>query len=1055
MKIPSALLKLSRFRLNNRMIVFCGVVHVIPPNFNKRHRQYFFHTLRTPSSPRMRRTPAILFLIFLLSELSAGQDVRKPLVRFSHPVLDRINSLVDAKRYKGAIDLSLTTAEKMRAQSNWEGYISLMLRAAEIETFEVWKGKGFPGVEIYPDYRRPRKYLDSLYRHAGKVIEDYPYLKANALFTNAVVYNWLNMPDTAELLHHQALDLRRTIYGESSKEVADSYLWIGVLYNWGLQRKDLAEDNYRKAQKLQKKFLPESRYALGSVYFGLANIAIENFHFDEALTLARQYLSIYRDIPYEQAFGIQLIANVYWNQDDFERSLESRRHAIRILKESDFEEDLIIEYSNLSSDLTSLGRSDEAEQALKEGERILNATGGSDKYYAMLLYENLGNHYRSVKKYDAAAQYLGKSLDIAVAQYGERNDQVAEIYRMRGLLFMDQMMFERALGDFQKMLNAIVPDFSSTDYHNIPGLQYENPYFKSIIAANFNKGDALLAWFSNGGDIEHLKLALENYRAAYRQIIAARQSIGDELSKSILMSNFQTSVENSIVCAHMLYRKTNNQRFIDDIFYFVELTKYLNVLDALHRAERANNSEVPLELLIQLEDTRKELNKLQRLEWQQEHLSLSNDSVAKIRDQILNLVETRRELVSEIAKRSRKSGFDAGYIITTGDIQKKLNIDEQIVEFFWGRDSIYSISLTNESANVTATVNYPEMDSVFFAVRKILEGQRSYSPAQVENYSLMTSMVYQQLFQPVINRKKIIVIPDGLLSLIPVDALVVRHQSEKQTFKDLAYLIYDHEVNYAYSSSILFHKPIDERTEIKNILAFSYSNDSNEADTRRQNQLETLPGTYKELETLSRVYKNVMRFSDRDALKANFINHIHDQDLIHLAVHGLGDPNVPDNSRLIFREDSLESGDLYAYDIYNLNINAKLVVLSACETGLGKRQTGEGILSVARAFSYAGSPSAVMSIWRAADIFTASIMDGFYENLHDGKSIGSSLRVSKLKFLGEADELSAHPANWAAFVLNGQDQSFARRTRPVAIWMILIASGLALVFMLRWKRIRR
>ena len=91
----------------------------------------------------MQRTPGILLLLLLITGLSVAQDIREPLVRFSHPTLDRINAMVDAKRYKGAIDLSLTTADQMRAQSNWEGYISFMLRAAEIETFEVWKGKGF------------------------------------------------------------------------------------------------------------------------------------------------------------------------------------------------------------------------------------------------------------------------------------------------------------------------------------------------------------------------------------------------------------------------------------------------------------------------------------------------------------------------------------------------------------------------------------------------------------------------------------------------------------------------------------------------------------------------------------------------------------------------------------------------------------------------------------------------------------------------------------------------------------------------------------------------
>ena len=327
----------------------------------------------------MRRTPGILLLLLLITGLSVAQDIREPLVRFSHPILDRINSMVDAKRYKGAIDLSLTTADQMRAQSNWEGYISFMLRAAEIETFEVWKGKGFRGVEIYPDYKRPRKYLNSLYRHAGKIIEDYPYLKANALFTNAVVYEWLDMPDTAELMHNESLELRKNLYGESSREVADSYLWRGVLYNKGLQRKDLAEHRLSEGPGASEEIHARQPLCTGKRLLSAGRYCMENFQFDEALTLANQYLSLYHDLPYEQAFGIQLIANVYWNQDDFEKSLESRRQAIQIFKESDFEEDLVVEYSNLSSDLVNLRRYDEAEQVLKEGERILNASDVRDR----------------------------------------------------------------------------------------------------------------------------------------------------------------------------------------------------------------------------------------------------------------------------------------------------------------------------------------------------------------------------------------------------------------------------------------------------------------------------------------------------------------------------------------------------------------------------------------------------------------------------------------------------------------------------------------------------
>jgi tetratricopeptide (TPR) repeat protein len=760
----------------------------------------------------MRRTPGILLLFLLITGLSVAQDIREPLVRFSHPILDRINAMVEAKKYKGAIDLSLTTADQMRAQSNREGYISFMLRAAEIETFEVWKGKGFPGVEIYPDYRRPRKYLDSLYTHAGKIIEEYPYLKANVLFTNAVVYEWLGMPNKAELMHNESLELRKNLYGKSSREVADSYLWRGVLYTRGLQRKDLAERDYRMAQELQKKFMPDSRYALGSVYFRLAEIATENFQFDEALTLANQYLSLYHDLPYEQAFGKQLIANVYWHQKDFEKALESRRQAIKIYKESDFEEDLIVEYSNLASDLVNLKRYDEAKQVLQEGERILNTSNIWDDDTQML-FENFGNLYFKTKNYGASAFYLNKAMRIAMAQYGGRSDKVAALYSARGRLFIERELFENGLDDYQKMLTALIPEFQSTDYRKIPEVQYENPYFKYIIEANFNKADAFLTWFKSASDIRHLELALDNYRAAYHQLIIARQSIGDELSKPFLMSNFHESVENSVACAYILYRRTNNQKFIQDILYFVELTKYLNVLDALQRAERSSNSEVPAELLFELKSTREELNKLQRLELQREHLALSTDSVANLRDQVLNLIGKRRELISEIAKYSGHTVANVDNMMSMGDIKKQLKSDEQIVEFFFGRDSIYSISITNEVAEVKATANDPKMDTVLLSVRNMLEGQRSFKTGQVERYSTMTCWIYHRLFQFVINKRKVIVIPDGALNLIPIEALVIAHQPEKLTFKDLAYLIYEHEITYAYSSSILFHKTIPDETE--------------------------------------------------------------------------------------------------------------------------------------------------------------------------------------------------------------------------------------------------
>jgi CHAT domain-containing protein len=426
---------------------------------------------------------------------------------------------------------------------------------------------------------------------------------------------------------------------------------------------------------------------------------------------------------------------------------------------------------------------------------------------------------------------------------------------------------------------------------------------------------------------------------------------------------------------------------------------------------------------------------------------LSADSVRILRENILRLIDKRRTLTSQISKYSRAEGSPSKYLIRLSELQQQLKDNEQILEFFWGLDSIYTISITDQSAKVSVIANKKELTSLLISARGMLEGKRSVNSDQAEDYSRTTFRIYQQLLQPVLEKLKVVVIPDGSLHLLPVDALVTSHQSETLTFRDLQYLIYDHEVTYAYSSSILFHQPRTQRSQINNVLAFSYSNEDGEVNAFRKDELSSLPGTYKELKSLSGIFKNVKPFTGPDARKSNFISHAKNHDLIHLAVHGIGDPQVIDNSRLIFRPDELEPGDLYAFDIYNLQIDAKLVVLSGCETGLGKQQTGEGVFSIARAFSYAGCPSVVMTMWRVPDTFTAPIVSEFYKRLHNGQSIGASLRASKLKFIEESDGLSAHPANWAEFVLNGEDQTFSQASIPTVVWILLLTVGMVSAYL--------
>lgn len=352
-----------------------------------------------------------------------SQQSRQPVfVKYSHPALTSINKLVTSQNFKRGIELSLEQAGQMKAKQDWEGYMTFMLRAAEIETFEIWKSTGLSENQTDVDYRRALRILDSLQYNAGQHLDDYPYLKANFLYTKAVVYDWLHLPEVAEKLHKEALPLRENIYGSESREVGDSYLWMGTMYHWGLRRKDLAKIYFQKALPIQKKFLPDSRHALGSTYYGLSILARDNFEFDEAEAMSNEYYSLYLDLPFQQAYSYHLYSTIHLTQGNYEKALSQRMASIKIHEAAGNIEELIPEYNALAGTLKSLGRYTDARDALHKAQQILGNDASKSPYYAIGLFENLGDLYRVMEKYDSSAYYFNKAIDLATRFFGKHNE---------------------------------------------------------------------------------------------------------------------------------------------------------------------------------------------------------------------------------------------------------------------------------------------------------------------------------------------------------------------------------------------------------------------------------------------------------------------------------------------------------------------------------------------------------------------------------------------------------------------------------------------------------
>jgi CHAT domain-containing protein len=295
--------------------------------------------------------------------------------------------------------------------------------------------------------------------------------------------------------------------------------------------------------------------------------------------------------------------------------------------------------------------------------------------------------------------------------------------------------------------------------------------------------------------------------------------------------------------------------------------------------------------------------------------------------------------------------------------------------------------------------------------------------------------LYEELIRPaepfLSKKSKLVIIPDGVLNYLPFEVLLTENKEPNKGTSDnnIPFLVKKYPISYGQSISVLrtlISKTPGEKNSGKNssnLLAFG--------DPLYEDTSFNLQVKYPRLEFSGREIENIASFfqggtpviylrnnATEENLKRN--NELNKFNYIHFAVHGLINEDKPDLSSLVLtsRRNSGEDGLLQATEIFKLKLNPELVVLSACQTGLGKLVRGEGIVGLTRAFMYAGTPSVMVSLWSVSDLSTSVLMGEFYKNLIKNKlSKTDALRKAQLTLM--SNEKYAHPFYWAPFILIG------------------------------------
>ena len=343
------------------------------------------------------------------------------------------------------------------------------------------------------------------------------------------------------------------------------------------------------------------------------------------------------------------------------------------------------------------------------------------------------------------------------------------------------------------------------------------------------------------------------------------------------------------------------------------------------------------------------------------------------------------------------------------------------IHFFDTGENLYVSHLTKDKKKISVIKNQEHIKE--FALH-------APSPADKNLYSKwdLAYQLYHELLDTALIHgiNKIEIIPDGPVWNVNFD-LLLTERPQSNDLKSMPYLFKEYAISYTYSASL----PLQDRTRKKgykkNLLAFSFG----ETDKAFGNQLtlrnlasskNELPGSRAEVRAISEEI-NGDYFYGSYANEEQFKAIAHDYKVLHLALHGDTDDKKPENSKLYFysKGNAKEDGMLHAFELYHMNLKAELAVLSACNTGSGEIVKGEGIMSLGRAFEYAGVNSLLLTRHEVSDAVTPEIMKVFYRELKKGKRKSEALQQAKLEFLENAKGMPSHPYFWSSFYILGDD----------------------------------
>ncbi len=762
-------------------------------------------------------------------------------------------------------------------------------------------------------------------------------------------------------------------------------------------------------------------------YYTLTNIGLVYHNlgeYEKALGYYQQALAIAREIGNKGGEGTSLdnIGVVYENLGEYEKALGYYQQALAIRREIEDrsgEDNTLnhigVVYSNLGEYEKALGYH---QQALAIAREIGNRRGeGMDLNSIGVVYKNLG-------EYEKALQYYQQSLEIA---------QEIGVRRGEGNTFTSIGVVYRNLGEYEK------------------ALQYYQQALEVLAKVEIGAPEPLWrAQYGKGTSLEGLgreKEARESYIQAIETIETMRGKLKVEEHKTIFLEDKLFVYEALINLLLKMKQEEEDKDHGIEAFHYVERKRARALLDLLTEAK----ADIREGIADELREREKEL--LARVSWIQTRArteEISEEERNKLSQELREIDEKFEELQDEIrASNPRYAELEYPEPYTLSQVQGMLDEDTILLEYHLGREKSAVWVITKDESEVYSDLPASrELTEQVMRYRRLLFLEKMKEDEKQECFHL-GSLLYQKLILPLKDKlapdKRLLIIPDGILYYLPFETLLayegdIEEAEVPERSEDFPYLLKDYSIFYSSSASVLGTIREEEigRAEERvgktqgQFLGFGdpvYPEVKKgergvweEVYLRSGGELGRLIYSGKEVMDVEEIYKSQARAylrgeATEERVKSEELDNYR---IVHFATHGFVDEEKPELSCVVLAidEDPAEDGFLQLREVFNLKLDADLVTLSACQSGLGKMVRGEGLVGLTRGFMYAGTSSLLVSLWSVYDKSTAELMRKFYTYYREGMTKIEALRSAKLDMVREG--IYSSPAKWAPFVLMGE-----------------------------------